>query len=366
MAPAQSKLSGSKRKAPPPKSPPDTVLVPDNGNRTSAASASAATPNIASASTEDKSIAGSNSSTSSPSAVKVDKYAELKKQMMEHKSPRSAKKQQKLKKALPPPGDGYINKIYTASTADGGEVAMCMHKSKANEFAFTLNIDNVLKSNPNVKDHMGIDNVFLRVDPDDGNKPYGIEYTNSEKKARTKRASIYHRKPSRETSKEKREKWARTTLVKGFNRYGQAKYSKQDWGEEKFEYGGDLETSKWTDYLADFITNDAVASVMKEDFAFGSKPLTCADMAKNRELVEMYYGPDKIDAGIGALLRKATTFQQEKAIVRAILSPTSRMMMMNSKMSKAIVPLLLCCLFVKHFNLCLRYKLLSQLPFISI
>ena len=93
-----------------------------------------------------------------------------------------------------------------------------------------------------------------------------------------------------------------------FNRYGSAQYSKNDWGEEKYEYGGDLASDQYTDYLADFITNDDVAHVMKEDFAYGAKPLKCAEMAANEALVEMYYGKAKIEEGVAALKRKSTGF----------------------------------------------------------
>ena len=248
----------------------------------------------------------SKSSESTP--IKVDKYAHLKKKMKIHKSPRAAKQTQKLKKALPPPGNGRINKIYTTGCADGSVIAFAMHKKKPNEFAFTKVVDDQLKAKPELKEAMGIDNVFLRVDPDNGNRNFAVEYTNKSGDSMTKYASIYHRKPNSETTKAKRETWARRSLIRHFNTYAGSKYIEKNWGEEKFEYGADLEASKWTDYLADFINNEDVAKVMKEDFAYGDQPLTCTEMAGNRELVEMYYGPDKIDEGIRELQSKSKNF----------------------------------------------------------
>jgi glutaredoxin len=260
------------------------------------------------ASGNDAGSALSNSTTSTHG--KPDKYAELKKSLKQHKTPRSAKKQRKQKRALPKPGDGKYNKIYTTATADGSIIFFCVHKKKANEYAFTKNIDDILNGNPNVRETMGIDNIFQKVDPDNGDEPYSVEYINKDKESRTKFATIYHRKPSGESTKAKREKWARRVLVKYFNKYGSAQYAPKEWGAEKFEYGGDLQTSKWTDYLSDYITNASVASVMKEDLAFGDKPLKCEEMAENTMLVEMYYGPDKIEEGKRALLAlgKGNTF----------------------------------------------------------
>jgi hypothetical protein len=258
------------------------------------------------------SVGHSSASTSAVASTqaKADKYAELRKTLRQHKTPRSAKKQRKQKRTLPKPGDGKVNKMYTTKTADGSVIVFCMHKRKAGEHAFTKNIDDVLNANPNVRETMGIDNMFLRVHPDNGNEPWGIEYVNKDKETKTKYATIYHRKPSTESTMAKREKWARMTLIKHFNKYGSVQYSQRDWGAEKFEYGGDLETTKWTDYLADYITNASVASVMKEDFGHGEKPLKCEDMAKNDMLVEMYYGPDKMEEGKLALLTlaKGNTF----------------------------------------------------------
>ena len=238
----------------------------------------------------------------------ADKYAALKRALKQHKSPQSAKKQRKLKKALPPSGDGKYNKIYTTCTADGSWIAFVMHKKTANHHAFTKPVDDRIQRDPIVKEAFGFDNIFLKVDPDNGNEYWCVEYTNQRKESQTKYASIYHRKPGNDGSKEKREAWARKCLVRFFNKYGAAKYADNDWGEEKYEYGGDLETTKWTDYLADFITNDCVASVMKEDYAYGNVPLTCDEMADNKTLVEMYFGPDKIDEGIKALRSKGSKF----------------------------------------------------------
>ena len=221
--------------------------------------------------------------------------------MKAHKSPRSAKKERKLKKTLPRPGDGVYNKIYTTETADGSEIVIVMHKQKANTFAFTKNIDDMMRSNPNVRESFGFDNLFLRVHEDNGNDVYAVEYTNQRNEKKVKHATVYHRKPGGETSKAKREKWARNVLVRQFNKYGSAQYARQDWQQEKFEYGGDLASDKWTNYLPDFITFQSVASIMREDFGYGEKPLTCDDMANNRELVEMYFGPDKVDEGVKAL-----------------------------------------------------------------
>lgn len=258
---------------------------------------------------QDAGSALSNSTTTS-TPPKSDKYAALKKTLKQHKTPRSAKKQRKQKRALPKPGDGKYNKIYTSVTADGSVIFFCMHKRKANEYAFTKNIDDVLNANANIREVMGIDNIFQKVDPDNGDEPYAVEYLNKDKEARTKFATIYHRKPNTESTKAKRDKWARRVLVKYFNKYGSAQYAQKDWGTEKFEYGGDLENSNYTDYLSDYITNANVAAVMKEDFGFGDKPLKCEEMAANDMLVEMYFGPDKIEEGKLALLSlgKGSTF----------------------------------------------------------
>ena len=101
-----------------------------------------------------------------------------------------------------------------------------MHKKKSDTFAFTKNIDDAMKSNPTIKESMGIDNVSMRVSPDNGDEPYSIKYkTKDTKEDRIKYAMIYHRKPTGQTTKSKREKWARNGLLPGFNRYDQAKHS---------------------------------------------------------------------------------------------------------------------------------------------
>ena len=309
--------------------PLQTVVVPnkakDNKNsKDQAESSTVSTPNPVSAASDEKMAAGSDDKTadgvddkssgsnSSP-PIPPDKYAALKRSLKQHKSPRSAKKQRKAKKSLPPPGDGKYNKIYTTRTADGSWIAFVMHKKNANSYGFTKPVDDQIRKNPIIKEAFGFDNIFLKVDPDNGNEYWCVEYTNRRKETRVKYATIYHRKPSNDKlendgDKEKREAWARKCLVRFFNKYGAAKYADNDWGEEKYEYGGDLQTGKWTDYLADFITNESVASVMKEDYAFGTVPLTCDEMADNRNLVEMYFGPEKIDEGIKALRAKGSKF----------------------------------------------------------
>jgi len=287
----------------------------------SPAVASPTTSNSNDPSGRDAGSALTNSSAST--AVKADKYAELRNTLKRHKTPRSAKKQRRQKRALPKPGNGKYNKIYTSVTADGSVVMFVMHKKRANEFGFTRNIDDVLNANPNIKEVMGIDNIFLRVDQDNGNVPYSVDYLNKDGEARTKFASIYHRKPTTESTKANREKWARRVLVKYFNKYGSARYSQKNWGAEVFEYGGDLATSEWTDYLSDYITNADVAKVMKEDLGFGEEPLTCEEMAANTMLVEMYYGPNKIEEGKEALLLlgKGKTFNTGESDAESASNP---------------------------------------------
>jgi hypothetical protein len=191
---------------------------------------------------------------------------------------------------------------------DDSSIAFVMHKKNYGEYAFTKTADDMIRKDPKVMQAFGLDNIYLRVDPNDGNQHLLIEYINRDKQVRHKTASIYHRKPNGVSSKAKREKWARNVLVTYFNKYGQAKYSDKDWGDEKFEYGGDLETSRWCDYLGDFITNDCIVEIMKQDYGFGDKPLTCEEMANDRQLVEMYFGPQKVDEGIAALRSKGKTF----------------------------------------------------------
>ena len=56
-------------------------------------------------------------------------------------------------------------------------------------------------------------------------------------------------------------------------------------------------------------TNNAVASMMIEDFAYSKSPLLCTQILENTELVEMYYGPKKIDQGKRTLLSKSKPFK---------------------------------------------------------
>ena len=281
---------------------------------TAPAAATASTTNTASAAsipTEDKS-AGSNSSTSTPADALRDKFAALKRQMKQHRTPASAKKNRKTKltRGLPPAGDGRYNKVYTYTTLDGSEITIIMHKSKTDAFAFTKPIDNLINQNESIKDGFGFDNVFFRVDANNGNEIYSVEYgTGTTKKL--KFATVYHRKPSSTTSKEKREKWAKRVLVPLFNKYGSLKYTDEAWKVERFAYGADLESPHHVDYLSDFITNRDVAQVMKDDYAYSDNPLSFDDMASNRTLVEMYYGPNKVDEGIETLLSMKVTFNPD-------------------------------------------------------
>ena len=331
MAPAHSKLNGQKGKGKgksdsgsPNKAPKVTAVIaatvlkppPPSANNDGKLPASpapvseivVATTSPGSSNNNAASTANTGSSSSNSSTlevVKKDRYADVKRKLKKHKTPRSAKKRRKQKRALPKPGDGRVNRIYTAVCADSSIIVFIMHKRKVGEHAFTKTIDEILGANANIRETMGIDNLFLRVDPDNGNEPWGIEYVNKDKETRVKYATIYHRKPSGESTKAKREKWARRVLVKYFNKYGSAQYAQKEWGAEKFEYGGDLETTKWTDYLSDYITYASVATVMKEDLCFGENPLSLEKMAEDDMLVEMYYGPDKIQEGKQALLSLA-------------------------------------------------------------
>jgi len=305
MAPAQSKLA-NKRKDPP-YPPLDTVVCSKkkqaklkNDDTPTAASAE-----VASLDGEDKSAA---SSKSSATPIRKDPYTDLKKKLKQHRSPPEIKQEQKLKKAFPPPGNGKCNRIYTTGTMDDSSIAFVTHKKNYGEYAFTKTVDDMIRKDPKVMRAFGLDNIFLRVDPNDGNQHLLIEYINRDKQVRHKTATIYHRKPHGVSSKAKREKWADNVLVPYFNKYGQQKYSDRDWGDEKFEYGGDLETGRWCDYLGDFITNDCVVSVMKEDYGFGKDPLTCEKMAEDRQLVEMYFGPAKVEEGIASLLSHGKQF----------------------------------------------------------
>ena len=327
MAPAQSKLAGSKRKKPAPTktetdeeavttAPVETVTCdhsntvqnpykkskpPANAGASSTASAHAGCPEA-----DDKS-GGDASSSSLPE--RKDKYADLKQHYKRNKSVTLAKKMRQQQKALPPAGNGKYNRIYTVGCMDDSDVVFVMHKRNSNEYAFTKVVDDVIRKDPAVKSAFGFDNLFLRVDPNNGNEYLAIEYTNRDKKTRNKYATIYQRKPNGDSRKEKREKWAKKVLVPMFNKFGQAKYCDGKWGDERFEYGGDLETDKWYDYLGNFITNQDVANIMKEDYAYSNTPLSPADMAKDRRLVEMYYGPEKVEEGIATLLSQGAKFR---------------------------------------------------------
>ena len=282
--------------------PIDTVVIDDKKLSPDLRSALA---NLAAG--EEKSSVSSSSGSNHTGSVKTDKYASIKNRYKKHKTPKKAKKLQQKKRRLPDAGDGTYNRVYTIATADGAVVVIVMHKKKANEPAFTKNIDDQLANHSNIRDALGIDHLFKKVDPDNGDQPLAIEYLTKDKESRTKYFTVYYRKPSSPTTKAKREKWARKTLIVGLNKYGQAKYARQDWGAEKFEYGGDLE-NEWTDYLADFLTYDDVAKIMKEDFSFSDDPLTCEQMASDSDLVEMYFGPHKVEQGKRALLRAARAF----------------------------------------------------------
>ena len=70
-----------------------------------------------------------------------------------------------------------------------------------------------------------------------------------------------------------------------------------------------METEKYCDYLGDFLTNGAIADIMKEGYAYGETPLAFEDMAKDWQLIEMCFGPDKVDEGVEALLSKTNSIQ---------------------------------------------------------
>ena len=304
--------------APPPEGIPPILKIftqqSDDESKGAPVSASAVTPN-ASASQAGKTGGNSSSKSSeissatssqggSAGGAKKNKYAAIRAAIKNNKSPKSARKQRKtkMKKTFPPPGSGKVNRLYTYGTQDSSNLALIMHKKNAGEGAFTKTVDDQIRKNPELKEAMGIDNLCFRVDPDNGSKPYAIEYTNKFKEKKVKYMSVYQYKSS-DTTKPKREKWA-ANLIKFFNRHGSAKYSPNDWGEEKFEYAGDIEDGDDPYFLGDFLTNADVANVMKTDFAYSEKPLTCAELAGRRDIVELYYGPDKVDEGVSALLAK--------------------------------------------------------------
>ena len=192
---------------------------------------------------------------------------------------------------------------------DDSEIVIVMHKKNAGEFAFTKTADDMMKKDPAIMQAFGFDNIYLKVDPDNGNEFLSKEYTSKNGEVRFKTASVYHQKPSTTTSKSNHEKWVKKVLVPYFNKYAQSKYSDAGYGSEQFEYGGDLETEKYCDYLGDFLTNSSIAGIMKEDYAYGETPLTLEDMSKDRQLIEMYFGLDKVDEGIEALLSKTNSIQ---------------------------------------------------------
>ena len=86
-----------------------------------------------------------------------------------------------------------------------------MHKKTANHHAFTKPVDDRTQREPIVKEAFGFDNIFLKVDPDNGNEYWCVEYTNQTNETRTKYASIYQQ--------EKREAWAHKCLVPFINKY---------------------------------------------------------------------------------------------------------------------------------------------------
>ena len=249
MAPAQSKSSGksnekipakaSTNRKPPPQTPLDTIIfstetddesAPGNNNVTSASveaaqvlksksfdstdeKASEASKSKGSNNTNEKGSHGDSSAstpTSAGKSEKIDKYASLLDNLKESMSPRSAKKKRvaKKKRAFPAPrGNGKINQIYTVGTADRSSIAFVMHKKNPNEGAFTKPVDDQMRKTPAIKEAFGIDNIFLRVNPENGSEYYAIPYTNRAKEEKTKYFMVYHRK-SNNTSKEKCKKWA--------------------------------------------------------------------------------------------------------------------------------------------------------------
>lgn len=226
-------------------------------------------------------------------------YADIKQLYKHNRSPPAEKIKRNKLKELPAPGCGKYNRIYTVCCMDGSDIVFVMHKRNHNEFAFTKVIDNMIGDEPALKSIFGFHNVFMRVDPHDGKKPLA---TNTKQRYPT----IYHRKLNGVSTKERREQWAEKVLVPLFNKFGQTKYRDGKYGDEKFQYGGDLETSTWCDYLGDFITNQDVADVMKNDVIYSGMQLVPANMARDQALVKMYYGPEKVDEGIATLLSQKT------------------------------------------------------------
>ena len=291
------------------KLPPSTS--PIVGGAVSASPGTANTSGSPAGNTADSSSSKSSDISSTASsrggmaaADKQNKYAAIRASIKTHKSPKSARKQRKvkIKKLFPPPGNGKVNRLYTFGTQDSSNIAIVMHKKNAGEGAFTKTVDDQICKNPELKEAMGINNLCFRVDPDDGSKPYAVDYTNKFKEKKVKYTSVYQHKSSN-TTKPKREKWG-GNLIKFFNRHGSAKYAPNDWGEEKFEYGGDIDDEDDPYFLADFFTNADVAHVMKTDFAYSAQPLTCTQLTERRDVVELYFGPGKIDDGVSALLAK--------------------------------------------------------------
>ena len=324
MAPAQSKLSGNKRKAqasqqpkPAPSSdPPVQTLVckttkvsadatTDQSNTSSGMSALCAGAAMSNASSPAQSGAEDDSGDSKhslPSLPKKDPYAELKKKLHKHRSPPASKHKTIAKRGVPPPGKGKANRVYTTRCVDESEVVIVTHKKTAGEYAFTKTVDDMIWKDLAIKQGFGFDNIYPMVDPENGNEVMSKEYQNKNGDTRRKTPTVYHQKPKGCSSTSKWQKWAKKVLLPYFNKYAQSKYSDAGYGSERFEYGGDLESSKYHDYLSDFLTNKAVAQVMKDDYAYGDPPLSCEDMTQDKQLVEMYFGPNKVDEGIEALL----------------------------------------------------------------
>ena len=289
-------------------SPPGLPRGGDNsGDSASAKATTVSNSGVAGGKSDNSS--GKTSQGTPTSASNKAKYEAFKKKLKMHSPPKSARKQRKhkLKKQNPPPGDGKTNVIYTCGTIDESKIALAMHKKTPGEPAFTKPVDDKLRRDPAARDAFGIDGIYPRCDPDDGNQPLAIPYTNQKKEDKVKYFSIYHAK-SDGTTKPRREHWGRDCLTKQFNRHASASNSMNKWGEEKFAYGGELEDDNHVHYLADFLTNDVVAQIMKDFFAIGEHPLTCAQLAETPEAIELYFGPSKMEEGKMALLKKANSF----------------------------------------------------------
>jgi hypothetical protein len=182
-----------------------------------------------------------------------------------------------------------------------------MHKKEPGAFAFTLTADEQIKSSQQIKEAFGLDHVFLRVSDHSGNEYYCVEYQNKDRVQKKKYANVYLRKPKHQSTEKKRGAWGRN-LAHYFNKYSDKKFSSKGFGTEYFKYAGELHNNGWINYLADFITNDDVVTIMMEDYSLGEKPLTCDAMAKDSDLVEMYFGPKKILEGKAALLSRSNAF----------------------------------------------------------